>query len=116
MPLKEQSFDRLFPEEGAEMGRVGLSEGGDQLVVLLERVADLAAMQEAFRRTPGSADPSGGKGPDEAVDLYLVPLAKTADLCALWAAGFEWEAPAMAALIDRLVPLALARPCPDRPW
>jgi hypothetical protein len=92
------------------MGRVGLSEEGDQVVVLLEERSDLAAMQAAFRGTPGSDDPSGGKGPDEAVDLYCVPLARTADLCALWAAGFEWEPTAMAALIDRLVLAARARP------
>jgi len=87
------------------MGRVGLSEDNNQLVVLLEERSDLAAMQAAFRRTPGSSDPSGGKGPDEA-DVYCVPLGNLADLRALWAAGFAWEAPAMAALIDRDLPLA----------
>jgi hypothetical protein len=91
------------------MGRVGLSEEGNELVVLLEERSDLAAMQAAFRGTPGSVDPSGGKGPDEALDLYCVPFARLADACALWTAGFSWEGPAMAAFLDRLVPLARGR-------
>lgn len=79
--------------------KVELSPAVPAIVVLLESESDRAAFRAAFRDTPGASDPSIGQD----LDLYEFPLDQLADVRAVWAAGFRWEAEAMTAFIERLL-------------
>ncbi len=87
------------------MGRLTLSSDKKSLVADINSNVEFELMKVAFKATLGSHDLS------QAIytETFTFPLDNLANVCALWATGFNWNKEALSAVMDILMPQAQRR-------
>lgn len=81
------------------MGYIEYSDQDKRLTATLTDKNELAVLHAAFRATLGSDDLSTATAME-----YSTPLEKDANVCALWATGFDWSKDALVAVVASVMP------------